>query len=156
MLRICVGAALLSYAAALAFVLFTPAGSVPSGLVQDAMTIGARMDVPAKFLERDRVEFGLNVLAFAPLSFLGSLLRPSAAVSTWTAAAFAASLIVEGIQTTMPERMAAHSDVVANTAGAAAGALIAWMLLRPFVDHSEGRADLSDRHSPAEQDQLPG
>ena len=128
--RFLVGVALLAYAAALAYVLLTPSGAVPSGLVQDAMSLGDRLEAPAKLLQRSRVEFGLNVLAFVPLSFLGYLLRPSITVSAWTAWAFAVSLLVEAIQTTMPERMAAHSDVVANTAGAACGALAAWCLVK--------------------------
>ena len=120
------------------------------------MSLAIRLDAPSKLVQRSRVEFGLNVLAFAPLSFLGLLVRPSISVSTWTAAAFAVSLAVEGVQTTMPERMAAHSDVVANTAGAAAGALVAWVLLQPFRRRLEGRANLADRDSSTQQDQLPG
>ena len=131
--RLLIGVALVAYTAALAYVLLTPSGTVPSGLVQDAMSLGARFDAPAELLQRSRVEFGLNVLAFVPLSFLGSLLRPSLAVSAWIAGAFAVSMLVEAIQTTMPERMAAHSDVVANTSGATFGALAAWCLVRMLV-----------------------
>ncbi|WP_224278199.1 VanZ family protein [Nocardioides lacusdianchii] len=128
--RFLVGVALLAYTGALAYVLLTPSGTVPSGLVQDAMSVGARLDAPAELLQRSRVEFGLNVLAFVPLSFLGYVLRPSIVVSAWIAGAFAVSMLVEAIQTTMPERMATHSDVVANTAGAACGALAAWCLVK--------------------------
>ena len=128
--RLLVGVALLAYTGVLAYVLLTPSGAVPSGIVQDAVSFGTRLDAPAKLVQRSRVEFGLNVLAFAPLSFLGSLLRPSIRVSAWTACAFAVSLLVEAIQATMPERMAAHSDVVANTAGAACGAIAAWCLVQ--------------------------
>ncbi|CUR57612.1 conserved membrane hypothetical protein [metagenome] len=132
-LRVAVSGVLLAYVGALAYVLLTPQGSVPSGLVTDFANLGDRFGLPAKVLERHRVEFGLNVLAFVPLSFLGSLLRPAVSVSTWTATAFATSLLVEAYQTTQPERMAAHSDVVANTAGAAMGAVVAWLLIRPFA-----------------------
>ena len=150
--RFIVFGALLAYACTLAYVLLTPHGTVPSGLVDDAADIGARLGLPSKALERSRVEFGLNVLAFAPLAFLGSLAWPSVSVSTWTAAAFATSLLVEAYQTTQVERMAAHSDVVANTAGAAGGAMLAWLVLRALPGQlSEGRADLPDRHSPAEE-----
>lgn len=128
--RLLLGAALLAYTGVLAYVLLTPSGAVPSGIVQDMMSLGTRLDVPAKLLQRSRVEFGLNVMAFAPLSFLGSLLRPSIRVTTWTACTFGVALLVEAIQATMPERMATHSDVVANTAGAAFGAVAAWCLVR--------------------------
>ena len=46
---------------------------------------------------------------------------------------FAVSLLVEATQVALPERMATHSDVVANTLGAAVGALLAWVALRPFA-----------------------
>ena len=132
-MRVVVASALLAYMGALTYVLLTPQGSVPSGLVTDFAALGDRLGMPAKLLERHRVEFGLNVLAFVPLSFLGSLLRPAVSVSSWTAAAFVTSLLVEAYQSTQPERMAAHSDVVANTAGAAVGAVLAWMLMWPFL-----------------------
>jgi glycopeptide antibiotics resistance protein len=135
-LRVALAGALLAYVGVLTYVLLTPQGSVPSGLVTDFTNLGQDLGLPGQILERDRVEFGLNVLAFVPLSLLGSLLRPSVRVSTWIAMAFATSLLVEAYQTTQPERMAAHSDVVANTAGAASGAIVAWLLLLPFAARS--------------------
>jgi len=54
-------------------------------------------------------------------------------VSAWIAMGFAVSLLVEATQVALPERMATHSDVVANTLGAAVGALLAWVALRPFA-----------------------
>jgi len=140
------GALLLAYVVVLGYVLLTPEGSVPSGLVVDAMTVGERLGLPDRVVQQERVEFGLNVLAFVPLSFLGSLCVRSVSVSTWTAGAFVSSLLVEAYQTTMPERMAAHSDVVANTAGAGIGAVVALALTLPFRGPaSERRADLADR-----------
>ena len=131
-LRRALSLALLAYAGMLLVVLFHPSSDVPSGLVQRAIELGVRLDAPAQFVQAARVEFGLNVLAFLPLSLLGSLLRPTITVSTWTALGFAGSLLVEAVQTTMPDRMATHSDIVANTLGAALGALVAWLVLRPF------------------------
>lgn len=141
-MRFLVGCALMAYAAVLLFILFSPSSDVPSGLVEKGMSLGVRLDAPEAWVERARVEFGLNVLAFLPISLLGSLLRPTITVSTWIALGFVGSMLVEAIQTTMPDRMATHSDVVANTLGAALGAMVAWALVRPF--RSEARADLPD------------
>lgn len=149
--------ALAAYVVVLGYVLLTPEGSVPSGLVQEFVALGERLDLPEKVVQRERVEFGLNVLAFVPLSLLGSLCLRVLSVSTWTASAFVTSLLVEAYQTTMPERMAAHSDVVANTAGAGIGAIVAAVVALPFERRlSEGRADLPDRRAATEQVQPPG
>ncbi len=133
LLRFLLTCVLMAYAAVLLFVLLTPSSSVPSGLVTHGVSLGVRLHAPAALVQPARVEFGLNVLAFVPLSLLGSLLRPRVAVSAWIAWGFVGSLLVEAAQTTMPGRMATHSDVVANTMGALAGAALAWVASRPFV-----------------------
>ena len=49
-------------------------------------------------------------------------------------------------------RRATHADVVANTLGMLVGALLALVVGRVLrARASEGRADLPDRHSPAEE-----
>jgi len=96
-----------------------------------------RLHAPAPLVEQARVEFGLNVLAFVPLSLLGSLLRPAVTGSVWIAAGFAGSLLVEATQIALPERMATHSDVVANTLGTAVGAMLAWVAMRAVADRSQ-------------------
>lgn len=122
--------ALVAYVCVLAVVLLNPSPAIGSGLVSQVTSWGVWLNAPTPFLVGARIEFGLNVLAFVPLSLLGSLLRPTVSVSAWIAAGFAGSLLVELIQTVQPDRSATHSDVVANTLGAALGALAAWVVLR--------------------------
>ncbi|EON22744.1 hypothetical protein CF8_3334 [Nocardioides sp. CF8] len=122
--------ALIAYATVLVIVLLNPSPAIGSELVSRVAALGTRLHFPAQFVVSARVEFGLNVLAFMPLSLLGSLLRPTVSVSAWIAAGFVGSMLVELIQTAQPDRSATHSDVVANTLGAALGALAAWVVLR--------------------------
>ena len=124
--------ALTAYVIVLMVVLLNPSPAAPSELVARVASIGVRLGLPAPLVVPVRVEFGLNVLAFLPLSFLGSLLRPLVTLSAWTAGGFAGSLLVEIFQTTLPNRSATHSDVVANTLGMALGAMAAWFARQSF------------------------
>ena len=129
-LRLLLTGALLAYGVVLVIVLLNPSPAAGSELVARFVSLGTRLDLPAALIEGARVEFMLNVVAFMPLSLLGSLLRPHVTLSAWTAAGFAGSLLVEMIQTLLPDRSATHSDIVANTLGAALGAMVAWIVLR--------------------------
>ena len=122
--------ALAVYVVVLLVVLLNPSSAAPSELVQRVSSLATQLGLPAEVFGPARVEFGLNVLAFVPLSFLGSVLRPKVSLSTWTAAGFAGSLLVEVVQTLLPDRTATHSDVVANTLGMALGATAAWVARR--------------------------
>ena len=121
---------LVAYAAALVIVLLNPSPAVGSELVDRVARLGAQLHLPAPLVVDARIEFGLNVLAFMPLSLLGSLLRPTVPLSVWIAAGFGGSLLVEALQVALPERSATHADVVANTLGAALGAGAAWVVRR--------------------------
>ena len=94
----------------------------------------------------ERVELGLNVAAFVPLSLLGTLLRPRPTWRDWTAIGFATSFLVVVVQAVaLAGRSATHAHVVANTLGTLHGALLG------LAVGSEDRADLPDRHSAAEE-----
>ena len=121
---------LVAYAAALVIVLLNPSPAVGSELVDRVARLGAHLHVPAPLVVDARIEFGLNVLAFMPVTLLGSLLRPAVSLSTWTAAGFGGSVLVEALQVALPDRTATHADVVANTLGAALGAGAAWVVHR--------------------------
>jgi glycopeptide antibiotics resistance protein len=122
--------ALTAYAAALVVVLLNPSPVVGNGVIDAAVSVGQQLHLPEPLVMRSRIEFGLNVLAFVPLALLASLLRPAVSVSTWIAAGFGGSLLVEAFQALLPDRHATHADVVANTLGAALGAMLAWALRR--------------------------
>lgn len=138
-MRTVLAVALLAYTVFLLAVLLNPSPAGPSELVTRVAALGVRLDLPAPLVVPVRVEFGLNVLAFLPLSLLGSLLRPAVTVSAWVTTGFAGSLLVEATQTLLPERSATHSDVVANTLGMALGAIAAWVASR-VVDSGSPQA----------------
>jgi VanZ family protein len=121
---------LVAYAAALVIVLLNPSPAVGSELIDRVARLGVLLHLPAPLVAHARIDFGLNVLAFMPLVLLGSLLRPTVSVSAWTAAGFGASVLVEAVQLALPDRLATHADVVANTLGAALGAGAAWVVRR--------------------------
>jgi glycopeptide antibiotics resistance protein len=101
-----------------------------------------------------RIEFGLNMLAFVPLSFLGTMVWPRLTWRDWTAIGFVASFLVEVVQAVaLDARSATHADVVANTLGTLIGALLGLLASRLLASRagSEGRADLPDRRSAAEE-----
>ena len=95
----------------------------------------------------------LNVVAFVPLSLLGSLLWTRPTWRDWTAVGFVVSFAVEVVQAVaLDARQATNADVVANTLGMLVGALLALLVTR-ILDRraSEGGADLPDRPSPTEE-----
>ena len=145
-----------AWVALLLVTLLGPSAAGPSWLVETLAGAGDAVGVPAAIT--GQTEFALNVVAFVPVSLLGSLLWPGPTWRDWTAYGFVASFLVEVVQAlALDERTATHADVVSNTLGALAGAVlaVAFVQVRERTP-SEGRADLPDRSSPTEQDQLPG
>ena len=73
------------------------------------------------------IEFIANIVLFVPLGFLLTLLFRRA----WLGAlvALALSVAVELAQLLLPGRVASPRDVLANVAGAALGAFLAWVIL---------------------------
>lgn len=82
-----------------------------------------------------RLELIANVLMVIPVGALGALAFPRLRWQDWTAYAFVGALAVEIAQgLLLPERQMSATDVVANTLGAALGALVVVMprmLFRP-------------------------
>ena len=145
-----------AWVALLLVTLLGPSAAGPSWLVETLAGAGDAVGVPAAIT--GQTEFALNVVAFVPVSLLGSLLWPGPTWRDWTAYGFVASFLVEVVQAlALDERTATHADVVSNTLGALAGAVLAVVFVQVRErTPSEGRADLPDRSSPTEQDQLPG
>ena len=80
----------------------------------------------------------LNVIAYLPLgAMLFAALRPPLAPATAFAAATllaaALSLALESAQMFLPTRIASNLDLLANSGGAALGALAAWLLALPAL-----------------------
>src|SRR5687768_13054263 len=122
---------LATYVVALALLLLVPSSRPPTWIIEQSTDVARGAGVPAAFASAARVEVLLNVAAFAPLTFAGTLLRPALTWRDWTAVAFLGSLLVEVVQAVaLPERTASHSDVVANTVGALVGAAVARLLVR--------------------------
>jgi hypothetical protein len=118
--------ALGGYAAAVATVALwpTPVDRPVSGLLRRTLGRLHELGVPSWF-DYSLVEFSANVAMFVPLGFLLAALVDRRL--TWVAVA-AASLVSVSIELAqwllLPARFPAVSDVVANTMGAAIGALL--------------------------------
>lgn len=161
--RTALAVALAAWLVLLAGALLAPSAAGPSWLVGTVADLGGRLGLPSALVAPERVEFALNVFAFVPVSFLGSLLWLRPTWRDWTAGGFVASFLVEVVQAVaLDDRSATYKDVVSNTLGALVGAALAAALVLALRARetgpapSEGGADLPDRDSPAQQDQLPG
>lgn len=125
------GWALAAYGVVLALLLLLPWGQVPSRVILATTRLAHDLGVPAGLATIGRVELGLNVLGFVPLTLLASLVWPRPTWRDWTAWTFIASFLVEAAQAlVLSERASANSDVVANTLGGLVGAVLGAALLR--------------------------
>lgn len=156
-IRPAAGVALAAWLVVLVVTLLAPSAAGPSWLVETTAVTLDRFGVPEALTDPSRVEFVLNVLAFVPLSLLGSAVWPMSTWRDWTAVGFAASFFVEVVQAiALDGRSATHSDVVANTLGASVGAILALTFVaRLRGARSERRADLTDRNASTEELQPP-
>ena len=116
-------AALAVYAVALVVALLAPTSTDQAGMVSWLGGVLGELGAPGPLTRFDHLEVLMNALIVAPVSFLGSVVRPSLGWRSWTALGFATSVAVELIQwQLLPDRHASLSDVVANTLGALLGA----------------------------------
>jgi len=150
--------ALVAWVVLLAVVLLAPSSSGPDWVIFRVADASGRLGLPEVVAHPGRVESMLNVVAFVPLGLLGSLLWPRPTWRDWTAVGFVVSFLVEVVQAVaLGARQATNADVVANTLGMLVGALLALVVRRLLrAKASEGRADLPDRHSSAEELEPPG
>jgi hypothetical protein len=124
------GWALAAYGTVLALLLLVPSGEVPTRVIVAAARLAQDVGMPGDLATLGRVELGLNVVGFVPLTLLASLRWPRPSWRDWTAWTFVASLLVEAAQAlVLSGRASAHSDIVANTLGGLVGALIAMVVL---------------------------
>lgn len=158
--RTALGAALAAWIVLLAIVLLAPSSSGPDWVILHLSEALQRLGLPEALTHPGRVESMLNVVAFVPLSLLGSLLWTRPTWRDWTAVGFVVSFAVEVVQAVaLDARQATNADVVANTLGMLVGALLALLVTRILQSReasragraSEGGADLPDRPSPTEE-----
>jgi F0F1-type ATP synthase assembly protein I len=119
---------LLIYGACAGVVLLAPVSY--SGIVH-AIDSWLRSALGLTWFGSGWVEFIANILLFVPLGFLLTLIaRPH-----WlgVVVGLLVSAGVELVQIVIPSREASLRDVLANTCGAAVGAVLAWLLLQARV-----------------------
>lgn len=123
--RYAVTGLLVVYSVLLLVALLAPTSGEQSGMVSRLGGVIDDLGLPGWMSRFRLLEVVMNALIIAPVTVLGSTLRPSISWRDWTAYGFAASVTVEAIQLALlPERHASFSDVVANTLGALLGALV--------------------------------
>ena len=125
------GLVLLAYLGFLTFVLGQSDASLASSVVVRCAEVLHRLGAPAEVTAGARIEFALNAAMFAPVALLAALTVPGHHWANWVVYGFVASGSVEVVQAIfLPLRSAQYVDVVANTAGMLAGALISVPLIR--------------------------
>ena len=121
---------LVAYGLALGLALLAPTSQTQSAMVDWLGRVLGGVGAPASLTGFRSLEVVMNAVIVAPVSFLGAALWPRYRWRDWTAAGFVVSLAVETIQlVALPGRQASFSDVVANTLGAALGALLFGLLM---------------------------
>ena len=115
---------LVGYSALLLVAVLSPSSHDQSHAV---LWLGYRLqDLGVRAATFPRLEVVMNAVIVAPVAFLATSVWPRHGWRDWTAFGFLASLSVEAVQgLLLPDRQASFSDVVANTAGALVGALLA-------------------------------
>ena len=123
--------ACLVYVAFLAMVLTQPQPTVAEGVVGGVARWLDGLGLPAWATEGSRVEFVLNAGMFAPAVLLAAVALPRHPWANWVVYGFVASGAVELCQGLfLSARTAQMVDVVANTLGALAGAVVSVPVIR--------------------------
>jgi glycopeptide antibiotics resistance protein len=143
---------LVVYLIALGLIVWLPAAqaSTVTGIVVDIARLIERVGIPFA-LGYPAMEFLANIALFAPFGALVTLARPRLRWWHVVLLGFATSAVIELVQLNLSTRFSTVSDLVANTAGAFAGWVIAAALDRTLIVF--GLTDRIDR-SPA--DATPG
>ncbi|WP_162794593.1 VanZ family protein [Nocardioides houyundeii] len=119
------------YVLFIAAVVFQPQPQVATGVVGGLDQTLLDLGMPERIVAPGRVEFVLNALMFAPITFLGYLGFGLRHWANWVVYAFVGSLAIEFIQgLLLPDRSAQFVDVVSNTLGGLLGVIAALVWLR--------------------------
>ncbi|WP_415629918.1 VanZ family protein [Nocardioides dubius] len=120
-----------AYLVAVAFAVFQPQPEAAVGAVVWVEEALVSWGLSETLVSGTRVEFVLNALLFAPISFLGRWVWPKLRWTDWVAYAFVGSVAVELTQGLLfPDRSAQFVDVVSNTSGGLIGAVAAALVTR--------------------------
>jgi glycopeptide antibiotics resistance protein len=139
--RRAIAVALVVYSALLAVALLAPTSGTQSSMASWVADLGRALGFSAQTATQERAEFLCNVAILAPISLLGSLIWPRTTWRDWTAVGFLVAGSVELAQgVLLPGRTASATDVVANTLGCLAGALVIWISRRRKVGGTPPRS----------------
>ena len=120
---------LAAYLVALGVVVLSSDSVEQDRLLQDFQGWLGTQGLPLQVLTFARLEVLANVAIVMPVGLMGVLAFPRLRWQDWTAYAFLGALAVELVQgLLLPSREMSAVDIVANTSGAAAGALVGWAL----------------------------
>jgi glycopeptide antibiotics resistance protein len=106
------------YLGCVAYLVFSPGGGTPGGIIAWLHDLLASPSV-------GQIEVSLNVVMFVPLSLLGGVVLGRRGVAFWLVTGAVASTVIEVVQLAIPGRVSSVQDVVANTSGAVIGAVFA-------------------------------
>ncbi len=107
----------------IAWLVLNPSAATPTGAVSHLSGLLTSLGLPEQLVGTDKVEFGLNVLLFVPLTALAALLWPRVPTWGWILVGFATSSTLEWLQLTyLSGRSSTSGDIISNTLGAAVGA----------------------------------
>lgn len=113
------------YLVAVGFVVWTPQPTTGEPGIASAVAhwVAALLDLPYRSTY-DVLEVLANLAMFVPFGVLAMTAYRWMRVWSTTLAGLATSALIEGVQLLMPSRYSTVSDLIANTAGAFAGALL--------------------------------
>ena len=118
------------YVVTMLAVVFQPMSGAAIGSVDLGSWLVWRLGLAA-VITPAMVEFALNVVLFAPLTFLGSMAARRVVWEQWVGLTLIVSGTIEFVQMeALPGRSASLLDLAANTLGGLLGALMAKHLLR--------------------------
>jgi glycopeptide antibiotics resistance protein len=119
-----------AYLACLAAAVLAPAGEVPTTALIHLTSWCRESGCPDALLIANRFEFAANVVVVIPASAIAKCIWSRRPWTFWTAYGFVIAVAIETVQgVALPERSASFADVVANTLGACAGALLGALFL---------------------------
>lgn len=112
------------------WLVLNPSSATPTSAVYRVSAFMAELGAPSWMSSTTGWEYLLNLVLFAPLGLLASLVWDRVPIEVWVILGFAISAALELVQLTLlGERSPTVTDVSANTIGAFLGAVVAGAVL---------------------------